>query len=707
VTADPDGAGREVSLELIGLSRRFGSVVALDGLTFSVPPGEVFGFLGPNGAGKTTTMRAIFGVVALEAGQVRWQGQPVTEDARHRFGYMPEERGLYPSMQILEQLEYLGRLHEMTAASAREAARHWIGRLGLAGRESAKLEALSHGNQQRVQLAAALMHDPELLVLDEPFAGLDPGGVDDMTEILAERARAGVTVVFSSHQLDLVEHICESVAIIHRGRVVAQGAVSALERGDRLRLAVRVATDPGGDWARQLDPGIASVERVDAGMVLLVLAPDADAQKVLDTARAAGPVDHFSFATRRLSEVFRRHRRGRMSSRWIRLTAIVAEREIRQRGRSRAFLISTIVLLLVVVAGVAIPAILAHNAKPQRVGVVGGQLAAMTEIVPEAGRLTGTGVTVVPQPSLAAAEAALRSGQLDVVLANDSEVVVKQVSVADSSGSGGGLASAIADVAGLSKLVGQLPPGAADRGVTLPVRGLTPPSASLSRRLTGLFTVVLVWVLISAYGSQIAMGVGEEKQNRIVEVILASVRPLQLLVGKVTGIGTLALAQAALMVAAFLGIGAAVGSSLVHGAAPGIVITGAVFLILGYAFYCTAYAAAGSLVSRQSDVGAVILPVQVPLIIAYALSYTVIYADGANVFYRVLGFLPPTAPIAMPVLYAAGDVPAWQAAVSAVLVAAGTVWMARTAATIYGRSILRTGSRVRLRQVLTRRGEAA
>jgi ABC-2 type transport system permease protein len=222
-----------------------------------------------------------------------------------------------------------------------------------------------------------------------------------------------------------------------------------------------------------------------------------------------------------------------------------------------------------------------------------------------------------------------------------------------------------------------------------------------------LFTVVLVWVLISAYGSQIAMGVGEEKQNRIVEVILASVRPLQLLVGKVTGIGILALAQAALMVAAFLGLGAAVGSSLVHGAAPGIVITGAVFLILGYAFYCTAYAAAGSLVSRQSDVGAVILPVQVPLIIAYALSYTVIYADGANVFYRVLGFLPPTAPIAMPVLYAAGDVPAWQAALSAVLVAAGTVWMARTAATIYGRSILRTGSRVRLRQVLTSRGEAA
>jgi ABC-2 type transport system permease protein len=386
-----------------------------------------------------------------------------------------------------------------------------------------------------------------------------------------------------------------------------------------------------------------------------------------------------------------------VNRRWFRLTAIVAQREIRQRGRSRAFAISTIVLLLVVAAGVAIPAIVAKNAKPQRVGVVSTSVTAMTGVVREAGRLTDTAVTVVREPSLAAAETALRSGRLDVALVNDSEVVVKQVQLA-----GGGLPASIADVAGLSKLLGQLPPGASDRGVTLPVRGLTPPSASLSRRLTGLFTVVLVWILISAYGSQIAMGVGEEKQNRIVEVILASVRPLQLLVGKVFGVGLLALTQALLMVAVFLGLGAAVGSSLVHGAAAGIVIVGAVFLVLGYAFYCTAFAAAGSLVSRQSDVGTVVLPVQLPLIVAYALSYTVIYANGASTFYHVLGFLPPTAPIAMPVLYAAGDVPAWQAAVSAVLVAVGTVWMARTAATIYARSILRTGSRVRLRQVLAR-----
>jgi ABC-2 type transport system permease protein len=364
-----------------------------------------------------------------------------------------------------------------------------------------------------------------------------------------------------------------------------------------------------------------------------------------------------------------------------------------------------VILLLVVAAGVTIPAILAHRQKPERVGIVNGPVSAMTKTVQEAGRITSTSITVVPEPSVAAAEAALRSGGLDVVLVQGVEVLVKQIPIGGQNSSAGALPTALAAVAGLSKLLSQLPAGARTTGISLPVRGLTPPSASLTRRLTGLFTVVLVWLLISLYGSQIAMGVGEEKSNRIVEVILAVVRPIQLLVGKVSGIGALALAQAALMVAVFLGLGAAVGSSLVHGAAPGIVVAGAVFLVLGYAFYCTAFAAAGSLVSRQSDVGTVILPVQIPLIVAYALSYTVIYANGANTFYRVLGFLPPTAPVAMPVLYAAGDVPTWQVVVSAVLCAAGTVWMARTAALIYGRSILRTGSRVRLRQVL--RSQAA
>jgi ABC-2 type transport system permease protein len=232
------------------------------------------------------------------------------------------------------------------------------------------------------------------------------------------------------------------------------------------------------------------------------------------------------------------------------------------------------------------------------------------------------------------------------------------------------------------------------------VRGLEAPSTSLSSRLTGLFTVVIVWVLISVYGSQIALGIGEEKSSRVVEVLLSSVRPVQLLIGKVLGIGLLALVQAAAMLVVFIIAGFASGSSLVHGATLGVVIVGGVFIVLGYAFYCTAFAAAGSLVSRQSDVNSTIMPVQLPLILAYALSYTVIYANGANTFYRVLGFLPPTSPIAMPVLYAAGDVPVWQVVVAALLCAAGTVWMARIAVKIYANSILKTGPRISFRQAI-------
>ena len=292
-------------LAIAHVSRSFGSRRVLHDVSFGVAAGRMTGFVGANGAGKTTTMRIILGVLAADEGDVTWHGVPLTRAARRRFGYMPEERGLYPGMPIGDQLEYLGRLHGMTVAAARAAAGELIKRLGLQGRETAKLEALSHGNQQRVQLAAALIHGPDLLVLDEPFAGLDPGGVDDMTEILAERAQAGATVVFSSHQLDLVEDLCEAVAIIHRGRVVAQGPVAALERGGRPRLAVRVTQDRAGVWARRLDPDLATVEAVENGTVMLALAPGADSQRVLDAARAAGSVEHFSFATRQLSEVFR------------------------------------------------------------------------------------------------------------------------------------------------------------------------------------------------------------------------------------------------------------------------------------------------------------------------------------------------------------------------------------------------------------------
>jgi ABC-2 type transport system permease protein len=376
----------------------------------------------------------------------------------------------------------------------------------------------------------------------------------------------------------------------------------------------------------------------------------------------------------------------------------VARREIRLRAKTRVFVVTTAILLIAVALAVALPAILsAKNNKPDRIGVVGDNTA-ISSIVTEAGRLSGGQAVAVPQPSLAAAEAALRSGDLSAVLVPNTEIIVKSVPFAGVTGS----VASLAQLAGLSKLI-QTVPGAASavaHGVTLPVRGLEAPKTSLSARLTGLFTVIIVWILISVYGSQIALGIGEEKSSRVVEVLLSAVRPVQLLIGKVLGIGVLALSQAAGMLVVFIVAGFASGSSLVHGATLGVVIAGGVFIVLGYAFYCTAFAAAGSLVSRQSDVNSTILPVQLPLIIAYALSYTVVYANGASTFYHVLGFLPPTAPIAMPVLYAAGDVPVWQVVVAAVLTAVGTVWMARIAVRIYSNSILKSGPRISFRQAI-------
>ena len=210
-------------LELDSLSRRFGNVTALDNLSFAVPAGQVVGFLGPNGAGKTTTMRAIFGLTDLDAGAVRWNGAPVGPAERRRFGYMPEERGLYPNMLVAEQVEYIGRLHGMDAAAAAAAAAQWLERLAVADRAGSKVEALSHGNQQRVQLAAALVHDPEALVLDEPLAGLDPTGIDAIGEVLLERAHSGRCVLFSSHVMQEVAALCDRIVVIARGAVVASG----------------------------------------------------------------------------------------------------------------------------------------------------------------------------------------------------------------------------------------------------------------------------------------------------------------------------------------------------------------------------------------------------------------------------------------------------------------------------------------------------
>jgi len=290
-------------LELDGLTRRFGPLTALDGLSFTASSGQVVGFLGPNGAGKTTTMRAIFGLTDLNGGAVRWDGVTVGQAERRRFGYMPEERGLYPAMLVGEQVEYLGKLHGMSPRAASAATTMWLERLGLADRADSKVDALSHGNQQRVQLAAALVHGPELLVLDEPLAGLDPAGIDAIGDVLVEQARSGCCVLFSSHQLDQVEDLCESVTIIDHGRLVATGKVDDLATSGPRRLVVRVEGVRDAIWARGLT-GV-TISEIDRGAARLVLDESTDSDTVLRSAMAAGRVTEFVFERRRLSEVFR------------------------------------------------------------------------------------------------------------------------------------------------------------------------------------------------------------------------------------------------------------------------------------------------------------------------------------------------------------------------------------------------------------------
>jgi ABC-2 type transport system ATP-binding protein len=287
-------------LEILDLTKRYGAVVALDGTTFRVSPGRIVGFLGPNGAGKTTTMRAIFGLMHPDRGDVRWCGEPVEPETRARFGYMPEERGLYPKMKVLDQLTYFARLSGMTRNAAEEAARSWLGRLDLADRAGARLEELSHGNQQRVQLAAALVHDPELAVLDEPFSGLDPLGVEALGELLVQTAATGVAVLFSSHQLDLVEDICQDVVIIDHGRVVLDGVVADLKAASPYR-SLEIAVD-GRPWVPALGPDVMTIKRDDGVRLLVDTAVELTA--VLADARLAGEVTAFRFEPPSLSDLF-------------------------------------------------------------------------------------------------------------------------------------------------------------------------------------------------------------------------------------------------------------------------------------------------------------------------------------------------------------------------------------------------------------------
>ena len=394
---------------------------------------------------------------------------------------------------------------------------------------------------------------------------------------------------------------------------------------------------------------------------------------------------------------------------WLGDAGLVAAREIRERVRSRFFRVGSVLIVAVVAGAIVIPTLVHSTPRPERVGVVGPLPAASRSTVATAAKSVGTSVHFVDEPDAAAARAQLRAGRLDLVLVDGQDLLVNQpISTTDTSTMARfvaatsrslGVARALADA--------RLTPAqssALAHAQPLPVRSLQPGHTTSKVNTTAVIGLILTFLMLTQYNTWILMGVMEEKSSRVIEVLLAAIRPVQLLSGKVLGIGLVAFGQAGLIVAVALVLGAVVGSDLLHGSAPLVLVSTLVWLVLGYAFYCWVYAAAGSLAERQDQVQSLALPLSLPILFGYVVAITAAGTGDASVLLKVLGYLPPTAPFAMPVLVGLSAVAWWQFTASAAITIACTVGVARVATSVYRRAILRTGRRVRLREVFARAG---
>lgn len=384
---------------------------------------------------------------------------------------------------------------------------------------------------------------------------------------------------------------------------------------------------------------------------------------------------------------------------------LVAGREIRERLRSRSIKVSTLIALLIVCGGIAVPSIRGETARFYDVGLVGGASEAMRTALEQSGGAVNATVRLVDVASLAEAEAAIASGDLDVAVQPPSRLVIDRALQPSDTARKARLVHTIAEAVRLQaglEAQGLAPDQAAEALRTPPpqVIGLRNASADNESRVTALFGIILLYLLLIQYGSWVLNGVVEEKSSRVVEVLLSAVTPRQLLVGKVVGIGLVALGQAGLLLVAAVVTALGTGSDFLDQTSVSAMLVMLLWFVLGYAFYCCVYAAAGSLVSRQEDAQNVSFPVTIPLLVSYLMSFTILTGGDPSPVVRALAWVPATAPFLMPVLYAVGETSLTAVFASAAITTVAIAIVARVAAAIYARAVLRTGSRVRWRQAL-------
>lgn len=703
-------------LQVRNLTRRFGENVAVDDVSFSIPSGQMTGFVGANGAGKTTTMRMIMGVLTAHAGEILVDGRPITPADRATFGYMPEERGLYPKQPILDQLVYLGQLHRMSQSDARSRAQELLERFQLGGRGKDKLESLSLGNQQRVQIAASLLHRPTALILDEPFSGLDPVAVDSMVDLLREHTAQGVPVLFSSHQLDLVDRLCDNLVVLQKGRLVAAGTGDELRSTAPRRHRLTVAPDAG--WLRE-ETGVTVIDVAGQDAVVELENDDA-AQRVLAAAMARGSVHEFSRIRPSLSEIYRgghpmsidtksqdvnqQHRPQQSAPSsgagtqppWL----IVTLREVMVKMKDRGFVIATLVTTALIVAGVVFNAFMANRGDDYTVAVSSDVGQSVVALADEEARNDDGNITFTAEQAGSDddALAQVRSEDADAALLQDADgtwILTGKTEV-DS-----GLSRAIS--ASLEGYV--LASNAADAGIAPEalLEGSTLEESLLEGNaenqmiasITGFVFSFLFYMASIIFGMTIANSVVEEKQNRVVEILATAIPIRQLLYGKVLGNTVLAMMQLALYGGAALLVLNITGTAEMAGSiipASGWFL---VFFLFGFLILAAMWAVLGSLASRTEDLNSSSTPV---MGVIFAALFVGLFAKGQ--FLVIASYVPVVSSVAMPIRLLNSEVAVWEPILSLIVALAAAVALLHLGEKVYRRAVMQGGGALTLRKAL-------